>query len=323
MLNAGMLFVVLQMIIITKSEKPFTFTGKGSIRRSAVIKDYEEEIEELYKAAEGAAMLAHVEPPTEWTKENVNTFVRDVITGVMENKIGDNDDIFEAGGDSLQATFMRNSITSALRRSNAKNVNGEVVDTLAISSGFIYQSPTIHLLSQAVYRLIDPSALDGGGPMAIADPKARKITELETFIDEYTSDLGIHESMDPEPGVCSEVIVVTGTTGAMGTAILAQLASMPTVAKVYALNRASRDGKKSLLQRQEESLIERGYDPQVVLESGVVELLEVDLTVGDLGLEGYVYELIRRTATTIIHTGKSNLRSGLLIQSILTFYLFI
>ena len=290
------------MVIITKPEKPFTFTGKGSIRKSTVIKDYEEEIEALYKAVEEAATLADIKPPTEWTVENVPAFIRDVVTTVMENKIGNNDDIFQNGGDSLQATFMRNSIISALRQTNARNIKGEIIDTSTISAGFVYQSPTINLLSQAVYGLIDPSTVE------TSNLKTRKIDELQKFIDEYSLDLPIHEPTDPEPSVYSEVIVVTGTTGAMGTAILAQLARMPTVAKIYALNRGSKDGK-DLYERQEESLIERGYDPQVVLESGTVELYEIDPGAGDFGLEGYVYELIRRTATTIIHTGESHLNA--------------
>ncbi|KAF8315479.1 acetyl-CoA synthetase-like protein [Cantharellus anzutake] len=291
-----------EMIILAKPEKPFTFTGKGSIRKSAVIKDYDEEIETVYKTLEKAvSSKASVNPPTQWTKESLHTFVRDVVTGVMGAKIGDDQDIFQNGSDSLQATFMRNSIVTALRDTKAKDVKGELIDTSLFSSGLIYQAPTIDLLAEALYGLFDPSSVS-----STTDFAENKIAELRAFVDRYASDLPIHKPTDPAPGSGpgnSEVIVVTGTTGALGTAILAQLTKMSTVVKVYALNRVnSKGGGKTLRKRQEESLIERGYDPKAVLGSGKVELYEIDPISWDLGLDGYAYETIRHTATTIIHT---------------------
>lgn len=88
----------LQMIIIAKPSKPFTFTGKGSIRKSAVVADYAEEIEDTYAAADSASSV-DVPTPEKWTKDSTATYVKQVVLKVLENKINDDDDIFQNGGD--------------------------------------------------------------------------------------------------------------------------------------------------------------------------------------------------------------------------------
>lgn len=87
-----------EMIILAKPNKPFTFTGKGSIRKSAVVADYDDEIVATYAAVE-AATSANVDSPETWTKETTLDFVRTVVHKVMESKVEDSDDIFQHGGD--------------------------------------------------------------------------------------------------------------------------------------------------------------------------------------------------------------------------------
>src|ERR1700733_7593088 len=86
------------MIILAKPSKPFTFTGKGSIRKSAVVADYADEIKATYAAVE-AATSANVEAPKQWTKDSTADFVRTVVLKVIESKVGDKDDIFQHGAD--------------------------------------------------------------------------------------------------------------------------------------------------------------------------------------------------------------------------------
>lgn len=86
------------MIVLAIPSKPFTFTGKGSIRKSAVVADYAEQIETAYAAVE-AGTLANVDAPATWTKETATDFVRAVVLKVLESKVGDNDDFFQHGAD--------------------------------------------------------------------------------------------------------------------------------------------------------------------------------------------------------------------------------
>lgn len=86
------------MIILATPEKPFTFTGKGSIRKSAVVAAYVDEIEAIYAAAESASSI-DVPAPEKWTKESTTDYIKQVVQKVLQAKIGIDDDIFEHGGD--------------------------------------------------------------------------------------------------------------------------------------------------------------------------------------------------------------------------------
>ncbi len=81
------------MIIVASPSKPFTYTAKNTARRSAVIADYEEEIEAVYLAR------AHIVPPPEWTEESTLTFIRSLILSIMDKALPDDVDIFEHGCD--------------------------------------------------------------------------------------------------------------------------------------------------------------------------------------------------------------------------------
>ena len=89
-----------KMILFTKPSKPFTYTGKETPRRHAIVKEYEPEINQLYAAIDDASNVkSSVPPPKEWDVSSTLAFVRAVIHDVMVNKAGDHDDLFEYGCD--------------------------------------------------------------------------------------------------------------------------------------------------------------------------------------------------------------------------------
>ncbi|KAF9505928.1 hypothetical protein BS47DRAFT_1322053 [Hydnum rufescens UP504] len=270
-----------EMIILATPTKPFTFSAKGSVRKSAVVASYVDEIEAIYAAAESASSV-DVPAPEKWTKESTLDYVKRVVQKVLQVKIGNDDDIFQHGGDSLQSTFLRNSIIQTLKAS--------AFDTSSIPTNVVYERPTISRLSQYIYSIIDPSSFSA------ADEAKRKIGELEDYIAKYSKDLPKHKPSAPAPK--REIVLVTGTTGALGTTILAQLVLMHSVSRIYALNRP---GKRLLKVRQEEALEERGYDP-VIASSPKVVLLESNGTSDTLGLPLEVYNEIRTSVTSILHT---------------------
>lgn len=166
---------------------------------------------------------------------------------------------------SLQSTVIRNSIVNSLKAAK--------FDTANISANFVYESPTINELSLAVYGIIDPSSYSG------SDKIERKVAEMQGYVDKYSTNLPLHKPTSSSAPL-SDVVVLTGSTGALGTTLLAQLVQKDSVSKIYALNRKS---SKSLKKRQEESLVERGYDPAIASSPKVV-LLEGDAGQDLLGL---------------------------------------
>ncbi len=274
------------MLIISRPNKPFTFTSKGSIRRSAAILDYQEEIEATYQAMEYTPS-SDLGTPSDWTQEGMLHFIRELVSTIIQAEISDDADIFQNGADSLHAIVMRNAIISALRKS--------FVEVASIPATLVYQSPTIALLSESVYALVNPPS------KGFPDDCALEVEELEKLVDKYSSGFLQHQAATTLFKESQEVVIVTGTTGALGSTVLAKLATISTVGKIYALNRSSHG--KNLQERQEESLLERGYDPRTVFRKANIELLEIDLSASGLGMDRPTYETMQRAVTTIIHIG--------------------
>ena len=86
------------MIIVTDPAKPFTYTAKNTLRRQAIIAEYEPEIEALYAAVDETTQ-ADLGPPTSWDLIHTTEFVRGVITRVLKQPVKDTDDIFQQGCD--------------------------------------------------------------------------------------------------------------------------------------------------------------------------------------------------------------------------------
>ena len=85
-----------------------------------------------------------------------------------------------------------------------------------------------------------------------------------------------------------DTILVTGTTGGLGCALLSQLYEAPEVQKIYAFNR--KDNRRSLGERQRDALLDRGYRAGAILRSSKVVLLEVDLLRPNFGLSQDLYD---------------------------------
>jgi hypothetical protein len=151
-----------------------------------------------------------------------------------------------------------------------------------------YAYPTIASLAKFVTQ-IGSSSDDTG------DAKERKATEMLELVDKYLHDLPAHHGANPyDPSAGGYVVILTGTTGGLGSSVLAGLCASPRVRKVYALNRRS-SKVRSLKERQREALASRGLDEHVV-DSEKVILLEGDLTLPDFGLEEAVFREVCKQA---------------------------
>lgn len=139
-----------------------------------------------------------------------------------------------------------------------------------MSPNFVYQHPTI--ASLALYA----SAVGGSGPQSF---ESRTVRHLQDFLHRYTDNFPPHVPSIPAPG--KEVILITGTTGSLGSAVLARLSGLDAVGTIYALNRPN--AQRGLLERQQDALKSRGYDPEVVM-SAKVELIQGELTADGLRL---------------------------------------
>ncbi|KAL0580014.1 hypothetical protein V5O48_002017 [Marasmius crinis-equi] len=95
-----------------------------------------------------------------------------------------------------------------------------------------------------------------------------------------------------------KVVILTGTTGKLGSMLLADLISDDGVGRVYALNRGH---KHPLRARQREAFREKGIDERL-LDSGKLRLLVGDvMQKGDFGLPSELFQEMKDSVTHIIH----------------------
>ncbi|KAI0343217.1 acetyl-CoA synthetase-like protein [Trametopsis cervina] len=273
-----------EMIMVASPDKPFTYTAKSTPRRHAIINEYEEEINSLYVEVEETT-TAGEGFPTSWDLPSVTAFIRTIIQKVVAPQIKDSEDFFLVGCDSLQVTWIRNSILHALRQAEVK--------TRGIAHNFVYQHPTIEDLSAFVAGQANNVSTEASAP----SDAQRSISEMNRMVDKYSTDFPTHT---PQQGIKAsdrDVVVLTGTTGALGATLLVELVNSPEIGHVYALNRK---GVKSLIDRHWQVMKDRGLDTDT-LQSPKVTLLEAATDQEYLGLPSETWEQIRRSVTHIIH----------------------
>lgn len=274
-----------EMILIANPSKPFSYTPKGTVRRAPVIKDYEEEIDALYDAVDNSAQSA-TEPPVHWDDKSANLFTRAVVEKLITVPLKDEDDIFQHGCDSLQATWIRNTILRALHDS-AK------IDTRKVNSNFVYDHPIISRMSSFVLALA-LGTTDGEDRQSVSHADA-----MRAMVAKYSKDFPIHRGSAAANMESGKVVLIIGTTGGLGCYALKELVADPKVARVYAFNRPAKHGQ-TLYERQKSALADRGLDASIV-DSEKVVLLEGDLSAANFGLTEKVYQELHTSVTYIIH----------------------
>ncbi|KAI0030733.1 acetyl-CoA synthetase-like protein [Vararia minispora EC-137] len=278
-----------EMIIVTDPSRPIDLTGKSTPRRNVTLATYAVEIEQLYKIVKESSEIG-ARAPSIWTRETTHTFVEKVVNSVLERNIGKQDDLFQQGCDSLQATWIRNSILRALR-----TVPG--VSTHAIHSSFVYQNPTVLALSNYVFKLIT-----GSGSFNEEISIESRIQAMEALVAKFSADLPIPYGGLPGEGE-GETVLITGTTGRLGCHLLVQLVRESSVKHIFALNRVSASAKnpaEAVSVRQVEAFKAWELDP-ALLSSDKLSLIPCSYGDIKLGLNDELYEAMAKSTTRIIH----------------------
>lgn len=167
---------------------------------------------------------------------------------------------------SLLVTLLRNQIVGALE-SKTEEQFSEAAQ--CIPQNVIYAHPTLSELATTIMAIIDP-----GSATTVKD-HCRHITEM---IEKYSADI-------PTPKYTTHTVqgpitvLLTGSTGHVGSHVLASLLADPRIEKVYTLNRLSTQNED----RQRASFVERGL-PEYLLDGGKLVPLVGDLTTPELGL---------------------------------------
>ncbi|KAI0265422.1 acetyl-CoA synthetase-like protein [Gloeopeniophorella convolvens] len=285
-----------EMILVASPAKPFVYTAKMTARRQAILKDYDAEINALYENVEQNSQV-DVPIPSEWSESSSLGYVRQIVHKVMAGEVADSADVFQHGCDSLQSTYIRNTILHALRETKPEA-------SRLLSASFVYEHPSIERMAAFVARaVIDPHANQG------VDLEARG-QELQSFVDKYTQNFPARPKAGEFASLFKgEVYLLTGTTGGLGSNMLARLLAEPAVVRVYAFNRSSKSSTSE--GRHLSAFTQRGLDATLLASKKLV-YIEGDLSKPTFGLSRELYDEIHQSVTHVVHNAwKINLNLSL------------
>jgi len=234
-----------------------------------------------YVTVQSSVNIEGVGPPTSWTALDVEAWllgqISDIRPGIC---LTTNDDLFEQGMDSLSATILRRRIVGAMQRTELQKAAQLVTQTI------IYNKPRVALLTQFLVSVI-------ANPDEFVATTCRA-EAIELMISKYarglSADLTLTSSGSSDISDSDEaVVLITGTTGNLGSQLLEALLRDGRVQTVYALNRR---GQKSMVERHVARFTDKGLDIGL-LSSDRVVFLEGESSQRNLGLDDKIYDEVR------------------------------
>ncbi|KAL9583368.1 MAG: hypothetical protein Q9203_005113 [Teloschistes exilis] len=283
-----------ELLILTSSEKPFLRAGKGTIQRKMTVEFYHDEIEHAYNMFEALARPSELfEPAIKPVPASRNIIdveynqpglKRKILTVTEWAEVGDHDNFFSLGMDSLQVINLVHVL------------NGSFFETCEqsrlVTTGIIYANPTLTLLADA---MAIPNRAQEFEHLEKSAGNTDNAAEIERLFLKYTWDLPI-TCRPPRSMTADEpmYIILTGSTGSIGSYMLESLLANPRVAHIYCLNRSANSE-----QRQRD--LNAGRDSTVDWASDRVSFLQCDLSREYLGFGVDNYRSLLRDVTHIIH----------------------
>ncbi|KAI0544499.1 male sterility protein-domain-containing protein [Xylaria curta] len=261
------------MVLIGDPKRPLIRAAKGTIQRVVSLAQYSAEIDKLYAAAdatEGDNDIMADEMHIPLDRETITQRIRQTVLSTTGwRNIEDSTGFFDSGMDSLQALRIIRALRGALGASH-----------LALST--LYHNPSIARLAEAIL-LKKSSNSDNDLMQSLLGTYSGLIQQIKPItINSATAD----DNTD---------VILTGSTGTLGTQILRALLDRPGVRHIYCLNRGA-DGGDAVQRKRFEvaGISERRLDNRVTF-------LQADLAQPFLSLEEDKYETLRSRVGFVIH----------------------
>ncbi|CUA76307.1 L-aminoadipate-semialdehyde dehydrogenase large subunit [Rhizoctonia solani] len=280
-------------IVFVNPTRPLPRTPKGTIPRSAALKLYSLEIEEMYATIEqdaGADTLSEVQPPEVWTHfDIVSAWISGRIKDILGWDIDTTVDLFQRGMDSLTGTMLLRDLKAALHASHDPKLQAYA---RTLNQTVIFDNPTVQQLALFLVQHIASPNVPNSRPATVLD-------NIRSMIQKYDSNWPQHPRISSirRPHILGERIVITGTAGALGSHLLAQLLANDRIERVWALNRRSGG---DIRDKQRLSFEDKMLDLKLLSNEKLI-FVEAALEDAKLGLSENLYDEIQNTATIIIH----------------------
>ncbi|KAE8133310.1 NRPS-like enzyme [Aspergillus pseudotamarii] len=263
-------------ILFTTPDKPMLRAGKGTIQRAGTLAQYAQELDALYIDADKLAQDDGDRSGPGCTEDPklISDYIRQsilTITGWNANKLTDTENWFNLGLDSLQTI----TATRIFKRG---------LDSPNLTPNLIYLHPTVMELTQAVLHLQQHQE---------ASTEAQNEVQLhdrDQLLQELIGQLATGTAHTESPK--AHTVLLTGSTGNLGTYMLDTLLRNPTVGHIHCLNR--KDNAIDVQRKKSEAY-------NLNLDTSRVSFWSADLSQPDFGLQSDILQMLQSTITLVIH----------------------
>ncbi|KAJ5947051.1 acetyl-CoA synthetase-like protein [Penicillium verhagenii] len=270
--------VMKSRIGIVPKGKTFERTPKGSVKRRSVLENFEKEINEIYQA--GLEEDLENSLPESLDRANILKYTREIFSQVLEKPgVAIDQDLYSIGLDSLMTMQVAKVLERGIQHRQPTMKPG------IISPQTIYSNPTVNLLAGVISDIVE-------GKSQKIIPRDVKINNM---VEKYTRDLPETSSKELQPSASPTTVILTGSTGSLGTYLLHDLLKTPSVSKVFCLNRSDAE------QRQKDGLEEKGLLVDTNEWASKVEFLQASFGDAHFGLTEDKYKELLQSVDTIIH----------------------
>lgn len=270
------------LLVLSNPEKPFLRAGKGTIQRALTVKLYADDINKLYEKESSSAKAA-----TKLNVESEEALAQSIVETLQEqldaSKLEADVDFFAAGIDSLGVMNAAKILRAGLKES------GYDVDSKTLAPRVIYSNSTPLRLAAHIFS----SVIRGQNGAQSEDEQQQEA--MTAIHNKYTSNLIKAQRNRPDPRNDNQVVILTGSTGMLGSYLLDFMGRNPQVAKIICLNRAADGGRT----QQIKALADRGLDLSVL--DTKAEFYHANLSKPDLGLVPQVYQRLQAETDRVIH----------------------
>lgn len=245
-------------------------SDKGSVLRKEAYRRYEKKLSQIYSDEEGPE--TNSTPKKDRLEDSLGAMIRAELQ--IPQSLGPDEDFFEWGVNSLQVVRIQRGIISIVKESQGH------LSKSKITADFVYRHPTINKLCAALKMDTSPN-----------------INKEDDLVDEYVSRFSL-------PGEGNKyTVLLTGSSGSLGSYLLSHLVQLPQVAEVVCFIRSSSDNNTetgSLV----ENTIESAENKGAAIPSGLktkVAVINGNPSATRFGLPPDVYEGLCSKLTHILH----------------------
>lgn len=274
--------ILKHLVLFATAEKPMLRAGKGTVQRMSTVELYKEELDTLYAQQSGSRrptenlLRLHREESLIRTLQPI--VEEEIHTGHFLNE----DDLFALGLDSLKVTNLVRHINESLRRVGRND--------LRILPRTVYSNPTVNQLAHTVMKMTN-------GNLSLSHEAADSEEEMRSLLEHYAKDLPLTArtplTLPPDP---PKTIILTGSTGTIGSHLLTNILTNPAVAHVHCFTRihpTPPSGRQRSI--HETNGLPAHFPPERVT------FLETDLSQPYFGLSRPIYNKLLTTVTHILH----------------------